>query len=135
MRARQQLSQSLPMITQFLMSPQIQEALSDQGLKLDMVEIAQLWFDVMEVPGRQSIITDLTDEDKKRIAAKNEFQQTQSLEAQKHRNALAQIEEKGISQAGGKVIENLASHVSPEQMAGGNGAADTDGAGLPSGAP
>jgi hypothetical protein len=135
MRARQQLSQSLPMMTQFLMSPQIQEALSDQGLKLDIVEIAQLWFDVMEVPGRQSIITDLSDEDKKRIAAKNEFQQTQSLEAQKHRNALAQIEEKGISQAGTKVIENLAGHVSPEQMAGGNGAADTNGAGLPSGAP
>ncbi len=134
MRARQQLSQSLPMMTQFLMAPPIQDALSDQGKKLDLVEITQLWFDVMEVPGRQSIIVDLTDEDKKRIAAKNEFMQQQSMEAQKHRNAMAQIEEKGITQAGTNVIKNLAGHIAPEQMASmgapeGGGGADTGAAG------
>jgi hypothetical protein len=116
MRARQQLGQSLPMMTQFLMSQPIQDALSDQGLKLDLVEMAQLWFDVNETPGRQSIIVPLTQEDKQRIAAKNEAAQQASLENQKHQHAMQQIEEKGISQAGTKVIENLAAHAHPDAM-------------------
>jgi hypothetical protein len=116
MRARQQLSQSLPMLTQFLMAPPIQDALGDQGLKLDLVELAQLMFDVNEVPGRQSIIVKLTDEDKQRIAAKNQAAQEASLENQKHQHAMQQIEEKGIAQAGGKVVESLAAHVHPDAM-------------------
>jgi hypothetical protein len=75
-----------------------------------------LWFDVNETPGRQSIIVPLTQEDKQRIAAKNEAAQQASLENQKHQHAMQQIEEKGISQAGTKVIENLAAHAHPDAM-------------------
>jgi hypothetical protein len=117
MRGRQQLSQSLPMMTQFLMAPEIQDALSDQGLKLDLVQMAQLWFDVTEVPGRQSIIAKLTQEDKQRIAAKNEAMIQSNLESQKNAHANEQIENKGIAQAGTHVIKALADHLSPEQMA------------------
>jgi hypothetical protein len=117
MRSRQQRSQTWPQMSQFLMSPEIQGALSDQGMKLDIAEVVQQWFDVTETPGRQSLIVKLTDEDKKRIAAKNEFMQQQSADAQKHRNAMQQIEEKGIAQAGTHVIKTLAEHVSPDAMA------------------
>lgn len=117
MRSRQQLAQSLPMMTQFLMSPDIQGALSDQGLKLDLVEMVQLWFDVTETPGRQSLIQKLTQEDKARIAAKNEAMIQSNLESQKNAHALQQIEAKGQAQAGTHVIKSLADHLSPEQMA------------------
>ena len=118
MRARQQQSQSLPMMTQFLMSPDIQGALSDQGKKLDVSQVVQMWFDVTETPGRQSLIVDLTDEDKKRIAAKNEAALQTNMEAQQHQHAMEQIEQKGITQSGVKVFEQLAGHIAPEQMAG-----------------
>lgn len=129
MRARQQLSQSLPSMTQFMMAPPIQDALSDQGLKLDLVEMMQLWFDTNEVPGRQSIIVPLTQEDKQRIAAKNEAAQQASLENQRHMHARQEIEDKGIAQSGTHVIKALSEHLSPEQMA-----AATEGSGSPEGA-
>jgi hypothetical protein len=116
MRSRQQWMGQFPTLTQFLMSPQVQDHLSDQGMKLDVAEIVQKWFDTTETPGRQSIIVPLTDEDKKRIAAKNEMAQQMSAQSQKHQHTLEEIEAKGESQSGTAIIKILAKHLDPETL-------------------
>jgi hypothetical protein len=113
-RARQQRAQSLPMMTQFLSSPQVQEWLQDTDQKLNVAEVVQQWFDVTETPGRQTIIQPMTEDDKKKQAMKNEFKQQMALGERKHQQTMEQIEGKGIAQAGTKVIGELAKHVSPE---------------------
>jgi hypothetical protein len=114
LRSRQQRSQTLPNITQFLMSPQIQDALNDQQMKLDIAEVIQQWFDVTETPGRQSLIVPMSAQDKQRQQAKNEAMQAMSQAEQKHRHTLEEIEAKGQAQAGTGIIKELAKHVSPE---------------------
>ena len=114
LRARQQRLQTFPMMTQFLMSPQVQEWLQDTDKKLNVEEVVQQWFDVTETPGRQNLILDQTDEDKKRFAMKNEMKQQQSSAEQSHRHRMDEIEQKGITQSGTHIIKELAKHVSPE---------------------
>jgi hypothetical protein len=114
LRARQQRLQTFPMMTQFLMSPQVQEWLQDTGQKLNVEEVVQQWFDVTETPGRQTIIQPQTDEDKKRFAEKNEMKMKLSAAQQGHDHRMDEIEQKGITQSGTHIIKELAKHVSPE---------------------
>jgi len=114
LRARQQRAQSMPMITQFLMSPQIGDALADNEQKLDVAEIVQQWFDVTETPGRQSIIVPLTADEKKRRAAKAEAAVQASQLAQKHGYTMEEMSLKGEAQMALKIVSELAKNVSPE---------------------
>lgn len=114
LRSRQQRAQSLPMMTQFLSSPQVQEWLQDTDQKLNVAEVVQQWFDVTETPGRQSVIQKMTDDEKKKQAMKNEFKQQMALGERKHQQTMEQIEGKGVAQAGTAVVKELAKHVGPE---------------------
>jgi hypothetical protein len=113
-RSRSQRMQTLPTFTQFLMSPQIQEALQDTEMKLNVAEIVQQWFDVTETPGRQTIIQPLTKDDKARRQAKTEAAIQQSQLAQKHGYTMEEMQQKGEGQMALKIIAELAKHVSPE---------------------
>lgn len=114
MRSRSQRAQTFPALLQFLSSPQVQEWLDDNDQKLAVDEAIQQWFDITETPGRQSLIVSLTDEEKKKKQAKAEIAQQQTLEAQKHRNNMDELQEKGFTQSGLAIIKELAKHLSPE---------------------
>src|SRR5271166_349748 len=131
-RSKQMMAQSLVPLTQTLLNPQIMEALQDHDQKIDIAELVQMYYDVSNWPNRQSLIVQLTDEDKQRIQAKSEQAMQSNLEAQKHGHRMAEIEQKGITQAGAKVVENLAEHAHPDAV---NGAQEGEEGGGPEGQP
>ena len=107
MRAKSAMMQIALPLMQFLSQSPVLESLQEQGKKVNFGKFAQQLFDASEWPGEQEIITDLTAEDKQRLAQKNEFAQQMSTINQQHQAHLGEIEAKGLAQSGTKIIHSL----------------------------
>jgi hypothetical protein len=107
MRAQQGMLNLAGPLMQFFQNPAVLEDMQDQKKKFNYVKFVQQLFDAVNWPGEQELILDQTPEDMQRIQQKSEMAQQQSLINQKHQANMEEIEQKGISQSGTKVIQSL----------------------------
>jgi hypothetical protein len=71
MVARQRMAQSLPILAQSLLTDPMHAMLSQQGKKLEVNELVNMWFDISGWKSKSSLIVDMTEEDKTRLAMQN----------------------------------------------------------------
>jgi hypothetical protein len=79
MVARQRMAQSLPLLAQALLTDPIHSMLQMQGMKLDVNELINMWFDISGWRNKNDLVVPMNDEDKERMAQMNPgVQQTQT---------------------------------------------------------
>jgi hypothetical protein len=106
-KARQALAQNLmPMLQVFQQAP-VLEAMQAQSLVVDWVEIAQAVADISEIAGTQKWIVPMTAEQKKALAAKNEFAQQMATKAVENQHAMQQIQAKGQAQSQTAMVKEI----------------------------
>ena len=69
MVARQRMAQSLPMLAQTLLTDPLHQMLQIQGKKISVDELCNMWFDIAGWKNKTSLVVDMTDDDKQRLAA------------------------------------------------------------------
>jgi hypothetical protein len=106
--ARAAAAQLVPQIITLLSNVAVQQSLQVQGKKFNYAELME---ESLSLAGwnLDSLIQDMTPEDQQRAMMQNpaviKSQSDQQLEAQKQSNTLAQISEKGFTQAGVSIIK------------------------------
>lgn len=112
MMARQKMATALPVIVQYLMSPELTEQLSIQGKKVNVEEILHMFYAVSEWKNEQDVIVPMTKEDKERqkqlqmMQQQSKSQQQNAMEDKKFENKRRLNEEKDIALAGRDVLKN-----------------------------
>lgn len=71
MGARQRMAQSLPMMAQTFLTDPMHQMLQAQGKKLNVDELANMWFQISGWKNKSSLIVDMTPEDQQRAAMEN----------------------------------------------------------------
>jgi len=71
MQSRRQMAQSLPMLTQLLITDPMHSMLTQQGLKLDVNELVNMYMDVSRWQNKADLIVQMTPEDEQRSAMQN----------------------------------------------------------------
>ena len=107
-KARQALAQNMMPMLQIFQQQPVQEAMQMQGLVVDWVEVAQAIADVSEIAGTQKWIRPMNPDEKKAMAAKNEFSQQTAQGAFDHQHKMQQIAAKGDAQSKVALIKALA---------------------------
>jgi hypothetical protein len=83
MAAKRNMAQSLPMLTQMLVTDPMHTMLQAQGKKLNVVELVKMWFDVSGWKNYANVILDMTPEDEQRAAMQNPAVQQIGVQKQK----------------------------------------------------
>ena len=105
LQARRNMAQSLPFMTQYLMSPEVTEQLSIQGKKIDIAEIVRMFFVVSDWKNQNDVVLDMTPEDKQRhqqmlmVQQNAKGQQQAEMEQQKFQNKRTLNEDENIARA------------------------------------
>lgn len=71
MTARQRMAQALPMIMQSILTDPMHSMLTQQGKKVDVNELINMYFDVIGWRNKTALVTDMTPEDQQRAMATN----------------------------------------------------------------
>lgn len=111
LQQREALKQGLPFLYQFLESPAIQQAMSQQKKKSDFLELTKMIFTATGAPHYQDIIKDMTEEDVKQMMAMQPGVQQQQMEQQKLQAAgtlqSQKIEDSAMGRVFVKMMEKL----------------------------
>lgn len=118
LQARRSLSQSLPLMFQFLLTEPVVQGLQQQGKKVNIDELVKMLFETTGWPNQQSVIESFSEEDEMRAASQNPLVQQaaaarQQAEAQRG-NKLEFIEEENLARAGRDVIRTLLKNIELE---------------------
>jgi hypothetical protein len=122
MTTRRNMAQGLPLLSQFLSSPQIVEQLAVEGKKIDVGEIVRMWFEASEWKNMNDVIVPMTPQDMQRQQQQSQggmlqqkFQQQQALQAQKAAAQEQQADNENIARAARDVLrEGFKKAVEPE---------------------
>jgi hypothetical protein len=113
LQARRAMAQSLPMIVQFLTSPETTKQLAAQGKKVKIDEVVKMFFAVSDWKTYDDVIVDMTDEEKKQSQANSpaaiaaaKAQAAQAAQAQQHDNKADLAEQENIARAGRDVLKH-----------------------------
>ncbi len=87
MVVRQRMAQALPMLLQSLLTDPMHTMLTQQGMKVDVNEAINMWFDVVGWKNKASLIVAMTPEDQQRAAASNPMLIKQQGEMAKQKQA------------------------------------------------
>lgn len=112
LQARRAMAQALPMIVQFLTSPETTAQLALQGKKVKIDEVVKMFFAVTDWKNYNDVVVDMSEEEKQQAAANSPAamaaakaqaaaQQTQ----QQHDNKSDLIEQENIARAGRDVLK------------------------------
>ncbi len=71
MVVRQRMAQALPMLLQSLLTDPMHTMLTQQGMKVDVNEAVNMWFDTVGWKNKSSLIVQMTPEDQQRAMAGN----------------------------------------------------------------
>jgi hypothetical protein len=126
MQTRRNAAQALPMMTQFLANPALQQQLATEGKKVAVDELIRVWFEMAEMRNMKDMIVPMTPEDLQR-----QQQQSQGGVIQQKAQAQAQIEQQkalqdqqrddanNIARAARDVLrESFKKSVEPEELTG-----------------
>lgn len=117
--AKQKMAQALPLLSQILMQPAVQQGLGEAGLKVNWVELGLRWEMSTGWKSPQDIFIALTPQDQQRKMAANPAiinaqatrarlaqiaQQDSAQSAQDHQQRMQEIDAKGLAQAGGDIV-------------------------------
>lgn len=83
LQARRQMMQTLPMFFQFIANQPVMDGLTQAGKKINWEELVSMVFDATGWPNKQTLITDLTQEDMARMAQMNPQMQAGQMNAEK----------------------------------------------------
>lgn len=132
MQAKRNLSQAVPLLTQVIGTPNMAQELATQGMKVNWVELVNMWMDVAGAPNRYDLIVPMTPEDEKRLQmsqpgaqlqAKAQMQQ-QALQ-QQHENKLEVVDAENQAKAAREVLrhafQEATTHEAIEGVPGGRG--------------
>ena len=126
MQTRRNMAQGLPMLSQFLASPEISQQLALEGKKVDVDEIVHMWFESSDWKNVNDVIIPMTAEDKQRQqqqsqggALQQKAQIQSQLEQQKFQQK-QQLEDQGnTARAARDVLREGFKHaVEPQEMTG-----------------
>ncbi len=113
--ARQKMAASLPLQMQMFSTPAFQQGITDAGFKVNWIELARRDEQATGWKSQEDMFIPITDDDLKKKAAQNPevlkeqgtsrriaqlHQQDKDLSAQEHTQRLAEIDAKGIANAG-----------------------------------
>lgn len=126
MTTRRNMSQGLPLLSQFLANPSVVEQLAMEGKKIDVNEICRMWFEASEFRNQNDVIVDMTPEDLQRQQQKSQsgamqvkFQQQQALLAQKAQLQAEQADSENIARSARDVLrESFKRAVEPDVLTG-----------------
>jgi hypothetical protein len=126
MQTRRNAVQGLPLVTQFLQSPEIVQQLAIEGKKVDVLEIIRRWFEAMDMKGINDVIVPMTDQDRQRAQQMSQgglqqqkFQNQTQLQAQKALQSQQLSDSENIARAARDVIrEGFKASVAPEILEG-----------------
>lgn len=111
MQARRSMAQSLPILTQYLMSPELTEQLSIQGKKIDINEVINMFFVVSDWKNQKDVVVEMTPDDKKRFEQMKmgpemlRAQQASAMEQQKFQNKAALADNENYARAARDVLK------------------------------
>jgi hypothetical protein len=114
LRQRMAMLQLAPELVQLLQLAPVLEAIGDQQLKVDWVEVMQTLLDAAGWPGAQKFIAEMTKEDMQRQQQKQQMALQMNQIAMKHQAAMQEIEQKARGQAGTHIVKGLVDHMDPE---------------------
>jgi hypothetical protein len=116
LKSRMAMIQLAPTLVQLLQLQPVLEAIGDQQLKVDWVEVIQSLLDSVSWPGTQKFIVEMTPQDMQMQQQKNQMAMQNSALMIKHQNAMQEIEQKARGQAGTHIIRGLVDHMDPEKQ-------------------
>jgi hypothetical protein len=113
LQARRAMAQALPMIVQFLTSPETTKQLAAQGKKVKIEEVVKMFFAVSDWKTYDDIVVDMTSEEKQQSAANSPAAMAQAKMAaqqaalgQQHNNKSDLVEQENIARAGRDVLKH-----------------------------
>lgn len=113
LQARRAMAQALPMIVQFLTSPETTAQLALQGKKVRIDEVVKMFFAVSDWKTFDDVVVDMTDEEKQREAANSPAAQMQAKMAMQQQAQVAQhdskadlIDQENIARASRDVLKH-----------------------------
>jgi len=113
LQARRAMAQSLPMIVQFLTSPETTKQLAAQGKKVKIEEVVKMFFAVSDWKTYDDVVVNMTDEEKQQAQANSpaaiaaaKAQASQAALAQQHDNKSDLAEQENIARAGRDVLKH-----------------------------
>lgn len=114
MQAKHAMAQALPLMFQFILTDPVMQALSQEGKKVNVVELVNMLFDVTGWRNKQDVIQPMTEEDQQRMmmnnpAVQQAIQQRQQAQTQQT-NKLQVLDEENAARAGKEVIRSLLRH-------------------------
>jgi hypothetical protein len=126
MQTRRNMAQGLPMLSQFLSSPEVVQQLAIEGKKIDVNEIVRMWFQASDWKNMNDVIVPMTPQDLQRQQQQSQggvqqqkFQQQQALQAQKAAAQETQADNSNIARASRDVLRELfKKSVEPEELSG-----------------
>lgn len=126
MQTRRNMSQSLPMLSQFLANPAVIQQLSVEGKKVDVNEICRMWFEMSEFKNMNDVIVDMTPQDLQRQqeqsqggALQQKAQVQSQLQQQKFEQQQQLADSENIARAARDVLrEGFKRSVEPEELTG-----------------
>lgn len=119
MVARKNMSQALPLIMQMLAQPAAQQGLAQAGMKVDWIELFRRMEQATGWKAPNDIVVPMTPQDQQRQAMSNPamvnaqatkqrlaqmHMQDSQLSAQEHQQAMSQIDQKGLADAGTQIL-------------------------------
>ncbi|MCU1301715.1 MAG: hypothetical protein JWQ87_1999 [Candidatus Sulfotelmatobacter sp.] len=126
LQARRNMAQALPIMIQYLMSPETTQSLAIEGMKVNVKEIMRMMFEVSDWPNVTDVVVAMSDEDKQRwmsmqpgaqVAAKAKAQA--GLQSQKTDDKSHLIDQENIARAGREVLRSaIEKAAEPEEITG-----------------
>jgi hypothetical protein len=116
LRQRMAMLQLAPQLVQLLQLQPVLEAIGDQQLKVDWVEVIQTLLDATGWPGAQKFIVEMSQQDMQKQQQKNQMAMQMNQIAMKHMATMQEIEQKGRSTAGVHIVKGLVDHMDPEKQ-------------------
>lgn len=125
LQARRAMAQALPMIVQFLTSPETTAQLAQQGKKVRIEEVVKMFFAVTDWKNYNEVVVDMTPEEKQQAQANSpaalaqaKAQAQQAALAQQHDQKSDLAEQENIARAGRDVLKHGLDQESAEVPAG-----------------
>lgn len=113
LQARRAMAQALPMIVQFLTSPETTKQLAMQGKKVRIDQVVRMFFEVSDWKTFDDVVVDMTDEEKQKEQANSPAAMAQAKIAaqqaalsQQHDNKSDLVEQENIARAGRDVLKH-----------------------------
>jgi hypothetical protein len=122
MSDRRNMAQSLPLLTQYIATPQMMQQLAMLKKTVDIEEVIRMWFDVSSWKNHNDVIRDMTPEEMKRWEAMQPGAQVQAkaqaqsqLLQQQHDNKLEVVDAENVAKASREVLRHAFQEAATDQ--------------------